>query len=370
MRPVRTTVTGLALASALVATMGAPSAEARSRPKPPPKPVTVASGLLTPLSLAVDSHGTVYTTQNFAGQLLRLGPHGARTTLYTSAGGAEVGGVSVRGSSQVFAVTGATQTVKQRDKWGHVSTLADVGAYEARKNPDGRTHYGIRGLAPSCAAQFPEQVPASYTGIVESHPYATATWGSTTYVADAAGNSVLSIDGRGHVRTVAVLPTRPSVITAEAAAGAGIPTCAVGKTYHFEGVPTDVEVGPGGWLYVTSLPGGPEDASLGARGAVYKINPRTGHVVQIGKNLLGATNLAVTPRGDVYVTELFGNRITLIAKGSHTNRTFLNTVLPGAVEWTPKAVYATTGVLIGADPENPAPPGGAVIKVPTWPHWH
>ena len=55
------------------------------------------------------------------------------------------------------------------------------------------------------------------------------------------------------------------------------PACVVGEEYAFEPVPTDVEFGPDGWLYVSSLPGGPEDASLGARGAVFRVNPWTGH---------------------------------------------------------------------------------------------
>ena len=34
--------------------------------------------------------------------------------------------------------------------------------------------------------------------------------------------------------------------------------------------------GPDGRLYVTSLPGGPEDPSLGARGAIFRVTPSTG----------------------------------------------------------------------------------------------
>ena len=41
--------------------------------------------------------------------------------------------------------------------------------------------------------------PAQYTGIVESHPYGSAIDGSTTYVADAAANAILSVNGKGKV---------------------------------------------------------------------------------------------------------------------------------------------------------------------------
>ena len=70
----------------------------------------------------------------------------------------------------------------------------------------------------------------------------------------------------------------PTTITREAARQFGLPTCTIGKTYAFEAVPTDVELGPDGMLYVSVLPGGPEDPSLGARGAIYRVSPATGAV--------------------------------------------------------------------------------------------
>ena len=95
--------------------------------------------------------------------------------------------------------------------------------------------------------------------------------------------------------------------TAETAAAFGFPACSAGYGYSFEPVPTDIEVGTGGWLYVTSLPGGPEDPSLGARGSVLKIHPGTGEVRTVAKGLISATGLAVDRfTGTIAVTELFG----------------------------------------------------------------
>ena len=48
-------------------------------------------------------------------------------------------------------------------------------------------------------------------------------------------------------------------------------------------MPTDIEVGPDGKLYVTSLPGGPEDGTLGANGRVLQVKPASGKV----KTLVG-----------------------------------------------------------------------------------
>ena len=73
-------------------------------------------------------------------------------------------------------------------------------------------------------------------------------------------------------------------------------------------MPTDVELGPDGWLYVSSLPGGPEDGSLGAQGRVYKVNPETGEVgCRQGIGQRGQP--AVAGDGDVYVAELFAGAI-------------------------------------------------------------
>ncbi len=72
----------------------------------------------------------------------------------------------------------------------------------------------------------------------------------------------------------------------------GAPNCVVGVRYAFEPVPTDVERDGQGNLWVSVLPGGPEDPSLGARGAVYKIN-KHGTVRRIHGGFVGATNLAV-----------------------------------------------------------------------------
>jgi len=353
--------TGAALAASL-----AVSTPALAKPRPPSTPPQLnplATGLFSPLSLAVDGSGTVYATQNFIGQLDRIGPDGSATSLYSSTDGSEVGGVSVHGQTVTFTVTGPQTAVMQRDARGKVSMLADVGTYEATANPDGDVIYGIPDLPDACAAAFPDEAPSSYPGIVESHPYATTWSQGSTYLADAAGNSILKIDQRGNVSTLAVLPPQGVKITTEAAEANGLPPCAVGYTYLFEPVPTDVEAGPGGMLYVSLLPGAPEDDSLGARGAVYTVDPRTGETTRVASGLAGATDLAVTQHGDVYVSELFGGRISLIKKGSHEATTWVNTLMPSAVETTSCSLYAITHAMVGADDSGDAP-GGMIVKAP------
>src|SRR4029450_3789544 len=94
------------------------------------------------------------------------------------------------------------------------------------------------------------------------------------------------------IRTLAVLPSQPLKITEDIAHAQGLPDCVIGVTYRFEAVPTDVEVGRDGYLYVTTLPGGPEDPSLGARGKVYRVNPRNGHIKLVATGFAGGTKPA------------------------------------------------------------------------------
>ncbi|MCU0300547.1 MAG: ScyD/ScyE family protein [Candidatus Nanopelagicales bacterium] len=132
-----------------------------------------------------------------------------------------------------------------------------------------------------------------------------------------------------------------TIPSAEVAAGLGLPSCTAGETYLFQPVPTDVERGRNGMLYVSSLPGGPEDASLGYRGGVYRVNPWTGHVKRIAWGLLGAVDLALDHRGRIYVAELFDNAITRVGHGP--NRKVAGVPSPGAVEFAQGKLVVTSG---------------------------
>lgn len=326
-----------------------------------PKPQTIAKGLLSPLSLAISRDGTAYVSQNFAGMLMKIPPGGKPEVVYAAPKkNTEVGAVSEHLGSLRFATTkGRKAFLWAVGGNGKAVKMADLGAFEEKKNPDGAVSYGFEGLDAACEAQIPPEVPAGYTGIVESHPYATAMKGETTYVADAAGNDILSVSPKGKVKALAVLPSVPVVVTAEIAAGAGVPACAVGKTYRFEPVPTDVEVGPDGKLYVSTLTGGPEDGSTGAQSKVYRIHPKTGATKLLVEGLVGATGLAVNKKGDIFVSQLFAGQIAKIKKGSDTPRPWLAQPLPGDVEWTSRGVHATVNVL----PPEQGKPNGKVIHV-------
>jgi hypothetical protein len=357
-----------------------------------PSQHVLASGLLSPLRAAVAADGTAYVSENFAGTIDRIGRDGTKTTVYTDPDGYEVGGLSMSGRDVVFTVTQSVGEGENLDSWlkvltpsGQVRVIADLHSYEVANNPDQGTTYGFRHIDPTCAAKWPtaDNGPASYPGGVDSHPYATySLGGGWTYVADAGGNDILLVSPRGHVRAVATLPAIPFTITADAATGMGLDPCFVGTTYWFEPVPTDVEVGGSGTVYVTSLPGGPEGPALGARGSVFaisthgafRLHPGSGHggswmqrPRQVVTGLLDPTGLAVTPDGTLYVAQMFADtisKVTLGRWGAHVSDA-ISTPTPGEVEWTPSGLYFTSNVLSGT-PEDPhgntTVPSGQLIR--------
>ncbi|VXC46495.1 ScyD/ScyE family protein [Aeromicrobium sp. 9AM] len=337
-------------------------------------PRTVATDLVTPLSLEIGHHGTAYVSQNFTGELLKITRDGTKTTI-ASTGGDELGAVSKRGDTIYYATTGQDPEHPSANLWalrkGHApKEIGDLYEHENTKNPDRIRTYGFKGLPQSCASQLPDEVgPATYQGLVDSHPYASLPTRRGVYVADAAANAILWVR-HGKVHTVAVMPTaKPVRITADNYEAIGLPECTVGYKYRFEFVPTDVEMGRDGWLYVTSLPGGPEDASLGARGSVHRVNPHNGRTELVAAGFVGATNLAIGPKGQIAVAELFGGsdgtgQVTLLKRGSH-HRSYLPLTSPAAVEWVgdrhSSSLYVTTDAFVLGD-MGPQPIG-KLVKV-------
>jgi hypothetical protein len=357
-------------AAALVIPLGPAAAGTSSETSPEPE--TLAKGLLAPLSLAVDRNDSVLVTQNFAGRLDRVKDDGKLANIYTQPQW-DVAGVETRGGTAYFLESvgagGGNPAalegfVKSVDRSGKMRTIADLAAYERANNPDSGQHYGFGAeVSDQCLKDWPAFPPARYKGLVDSHPYATAVDGRTLYIADAGANAILEVDAdTGDISTLAVLPPRPALITADTRipidmAGGTVraPACVVGHEYGFEPVPTDVEIGPDGSLYVSSLPGGPEDASFGARGAIFKINPWTGSTRLWAEDILSPTGIAVADNGDVYAASMFGNEIVRIDAWSREQSQFLAVNGPAAVEVSGDTLYATAGF-------GPGAPAGTVIK--------
>jgi hypothetical protein len=336
----------------------------------------LAGGLVSPLHVTAGTGRTVLVSQDFAGKLTRISRDGSTEDLATKTPkGWEVAGADTRGSTTYFLESvGAGEGdpaaldghLKSIDSRGDVDTIANFADYERRHNPDGDQRYGFgNDVGAQCLAGWPAFPPTKYKGLVDSHPYALAVKDDTAYVADAGMNAVLKVNLKnGDIDTVAVLPPRPAVIpkglvvpTDMQGGTMTVPDCVAGHKYAFEPVPTDVAIGPDGMLYVTSLPGGPEGPELGARGAIFKINPWNGDTDLWVDHIMSPTGLAVTDNGDVYVASLFGGEIIKFNCEGHRSQ-FLAVNLPADVDISGHTLYATIDAL--GDPSKP--PAGRVIK--------
>ncbi|WP_139142490.1 ScyD/ScyE family protein [Humibacillus sp. DSM 29435] len=311
---------------------------------------TLTTEVLAPFQLAVNNKG-VYIADGFKNNLSLLKKNG-KLSLIAQGTGSDVAGVDVSKNGKSIAWTSTTMPMGPGERvessltirtQGKKDVVADLAKYERTHNPDGHTTYGAIAGSNACADAVLGQIsggPARYRGLIDSHPYAVAAWGDSWIVADAAGNDLLRVDARGRVSTLAVLPRQPVKLTKAMAAALGAPDCVVGVTYAFEPVPTDVEVDYRGNLVVSTLPGGPEDPSLGARGSVYTVNAHTGKAARLATGFLGATNVAIGPDG-VYVAELFAGKVTKV-KWNGAKKTFAKVANAISLEVRGGWLYAGT----------------------------
>ena len=338
------------------ALVGAPAANAhQGHDSKPVTPRTLNSTVVLPFHLAADD-GKLYVADGGTSTVSRVNRDGSLTTLAEGPNPGEVAGVAKSGKSLAYTTTDyATGHTTLTVRRGSATVISDLSAFEASRNPDQDVRYGFKDGACANGALGPY---ASYTGEVDSHPYAVTRWHDSWIVADAAGNDLLKVDSRGRVSVLAVLPPQPLKVSSEFAEANGIPDCA-GKTYKFEPVPTDVEVGRDGMLYVSLLPGGPEDPSAGARGAVYKVDPRSGRSTKVADGFAGATSVTQGSDGTLYVAELFGGKVTAIRHGHRSTVAELPGVV--AVEYGNGHLYAAT--MAPTDNEGTPVGTGSIVKL-------
>jgi DNA-binding beta-propeller fold protein YncE len=319
----------------------------------------VVDNLVSPLGFAVDDDGTLVVAEAFAGLLTEVAPDGTRTELASAPPGSGTAGVALTKNGSIYYTLtlppeqgGAPDTALARvNPDGSTQVLASLAEFEAANNPDADNTYGLLAAKKSTCfmrvSKFEELIgPARYKGQVESNPYAVADEGyGSALVADAAGNSIVRVAG-GQVSTVAVLPAinqkldKPTMRKLmrqinrklEKADKDPVPrdyfdSC-IGKLYASNPVPTDVEIGPDGYLYVSTLPGFPE---LPGYARVFKVDAGDGSYSTAARGLTGATDLAVAADGTIYVSELFAFQVSAIAPdGGPVSSTFVD--CPVAVE--------------------------------------
>jgi sugar lactone lactonase YvrE len=142
--------------------------------------------------------------------------------------------------------------------------VADLGAYEKRVNPDG-------------------VVPA------DTNPNSVLAVRDGELVADAGGNSLVRVDPRGRLTTVATFPAQQVPV-----AGALVP---------MQAVPTSVVIGPDGAFYVGELTGFP---FAPGKARIWRVRP--GHAPTVyATGFTNIIDLAWGPGGKLYVLEIARN---------------------------------------------------------------
>lgn len=357
MRAVRTSIALAAIATASTLIVITPAGAHGTGGNPQPTPTVLTTALAAPFNLEVDRH-RILVADSGLGLIGRIRRDGTVKTVIGDVAGPE--GIATKGGYLAhtsteggFPITASGVVI--HGPHGRV-VKADTLKYERMHNPDQIHTYGLADPdACTVDPSNPEVPPPSYTGIVDSHAYSLTAFGRGFVLADAGANALLWIGRGGSIRTLAVLPPQPATISPQVAAQFGL-SCSTDVVYNFEAVPTDVEVGPDGFLYVTTLPGGPEDPSLGARGKVYRVNPWTGKARAVATGLLGPTNLAFA-KGKLYVTEFFAGRVAKVVRGSV--RSFYE--LPGVVAIESGHHGELYVAALGGGPDQP----GTVVRLTT-----
>lgn len=358
--PRRSVALAVLAGTGLAAVTGVGSAAAS--PTTSPTHVTQLPGdYITPLQIAVDGH-RIYVADGARSALFRLGSTAPVATGPAPSANPEqsgdLAGVDVVRGRIAYTTTEADHRNTYLTVLSHGKKVltANLGAYERRVNPDGDVAYGVTKpwkASKACKAQLAggeQPVPLAYKGLKDSHPYAVAGMPDGSWlVADAGGNDIVRVDRHGRISTIAVLPSQPVKLTKALAAELQVPACE-GLTYRFEAVPTDVEV-RNGQIYATTLPGG-----AGGVGSVYKIG-WNGGTWRIATGFPAATNLAVSPKGTIFVVSLGQGVFTPGANGP-----VQVVALKGAaaVEWANGHLYASTAPAAaseGAPPAGPPAPG-------------
>jgi hypothetical protein len=155
-------------------------------------------------------------------------------------------------------------TLLKFSKWGHGRLVADLWRFERDVNPD-------------------EEVA---NPLIDSNPVDVYADRKRTIVADAGGNTLLSVSDRGRVRALSVFPNTEVTVP---------------FPFDMQTVPTGVVAGPDGAYYMSQLTGFPFPVG-GAK--VFRVDPRSGAASTYASGFTMAMDLAFGRDGTLYVLEI------------------------------------------------------------------
>lgn len=222
------------------------------------------------------------------------------------------------GTVQQAKITGRSVTVR---------TAADLAAYEAEVNP--------------------------HPAMLDTNPNGIVADGNGWLLTDAGGNSVLRLDHRGRLSTVAVPPGGE----AEAPPFLGLPP---GTMIPFEPVPTAAERGRDGSVYISVLTGFPFPVG---GSTIWKVSPQ-GKVSAWATGLTNVTDLTFGPDGSLYAVQLANDgllsgdltgSLVKVRKGKSSHQVIGEGLMaPYGVAVHKNHAYVTTGSVLAG--------GGEVLR--------
>lgn len=258
-------------------------------------PETIATGIPSPLHQDFGPDGKLYVADAFTGRILRVNVSTGESETVAAVEGAFTPGLDVAHDGTIYFTAstepdeenemGTTALMKVKPG-GEPERVADLLRHEVENNPDGQP-----------------QVPGADT---ISNPYAVLALHHRVIVADAGANSILSVSRNGKVRTLTALPViRQGVCRTAENNGVENGGC--------DPVPTSLALGPDGHLYVSGL--GAE-----VHGRIWKIDLKTGEILNTYAGYPPLTGIAVGPLGNMYALSLFGNRIIRVSQRNDRQR--------------------------------------------------
>ena len=208
-----------------------------------------------PVTYAIDAtpNGSILVTQNNTVQEIHRGKV-KQIMEIPAIPGAPINGVEAIGRRSYFVTSGGLDLAAGAGVWhvsaGQARMVGDIEAFETNNDPDATEGPQWKDL------QCEEDPSQGFTAGPQSNPYhLKAISGSEVLVADAAGNSLLTVNKNGTIDLVAVFTPpvdengdyrffRPAIGNPEI-------DCFV------QPVPTSVDIGPDGATYVGELTGTP-----------------------------------------------------------------------------------------------------------------
>ena len=377
--PSRTSRLALALGVAGLGATGLAAAPAASAAAKPAPHTVIAVGLDNPrqLTLLADRHLLIAETGSGGSTCVGRGERRqcvgatggvayvrdpatavARTATATAPRRVVTGLVSTAGPGGLFA-TGASAVASR-----HIGSVYSAVSYAPPEawlgRPQGRQAGKLlltRGAATRTVGQVAafEAVSDPDRQGVESNPYAALALPDQVLVADAAGNSVVSVAGDGTESLFAVLPTITTGACGKARDVDGDGDVDAGDrnedgTLSCDSVPTSLALGPDGAVYVGGLA-----SEVPGEGRVWKLDASTGEVLETWSGFTTVTGVAVGADGSVYASELMadfqppmsGGAVTRVAPDG--KRTSVAVPLPAGI-----AVDSKGNVLVAAHSVAPA----------------